>query len=92
MAAAQVQHDRAFERCLVARQFSGSAERHLTEISTPEFFKSGPPTAPPYRCAPASKNLFPAYLHGGHETPLRNETDGPASFAHYLPKSFRIER
>ena len=68
----------------------GSRNGCCRPSSTP-LASSGPP---PHRsrCAPAGKNLFPSYLHGGHETPLRNETDRRTSFGHYLPKSFRIER
>jgi len=72
--------------CFQARQ-----RADLSEISAPEFCETKSPTAQ-QDLAPANKKSFPSYLHGGHETALRNETDKPASFAHYLPKSFRIER
>ena len=38
------------------------------------------------------RKSFLSYLHGGHEAASRNEPGRSASFAHYLPKSFRIER
>ena len=39
---------------------------------------------------PQPANRFLSYLHGGHEAASRNEPGRFASFAHYLPKSFRI--
>ena len=72
--------------------FQARQRADLTEISAPEFCETNPPTAQQDLRAPTNKKSFPSYLHGGHETALRNETDEPASFAHYLPKSFPIGR
>ena len=38
---------------------------------------------------PQQAHRFLSYLHGGHEATSRNDPGRPASFAHYLPKSFR---
>jgi hypothetical protein len=87
MAAAQVQHDRACGRCLVARLFSGQAKRCLTEIRAPGFRDSNfamAPTVHPGRF-PQQEKSFPPYLHGGHEATSRNEPGQFASFADYLP-------
>jgi hypothetical protein len=61
----------------------------LTETSAPEFWHFAPGSDP--RAFPMP-HRFLSYLHGGHEAASRNEAGRPASFALYLPKSFRVAR
>jgi hypothetical protein len=72
--------------------FQVSPNADSTQINAPEFFNSGLARQRSRRMRSSKKKSFPSYLHGRHETPLRNETDRPASFAQYLPKSFSIDR
>ena len=60
----------------------------LTDIGAPEFR----PLAPAAIRGPRQRaHRFLSYLHGGHEAASRNEPGHFASFAYYLPKSFRAE-
>jgi len=47
----------------------------LQEISASEFCETWLPPAPRDLWVLAPDKSFPSYLHGGHETALRNETD-----------------
>jgi hypothetical protein len=60
----------------------------LTDISAPEFRPPAPGSDPPPH---QQAHRFLSYLHGGHEAASRNEPGDIASFAYYLPKSFRAE-
>ena len=59
----------------------------LTEISASEFW----PWHRAANLALPDAHRFPSYLHGGHEAASRNEAGRFASFAYYLPKSFRAK-
>ena len=41
---------------------------------------------------PQQAHRFLSYLHGGYEATSRNDPGRLASFAYYLPKSFRSKR
>jgi hypothetical protein len=70
--------------------FQTPAASSLTQISAAGFVIRTRPMNSSQRSWRRSRKSFLTYLHGGHETALRNDPGRRASFDHYLPKSFRI--
>ena len=52
---------------------------------------SAPGNRAAIRALPQRAHRFLSYLHGGYEAASRNEAGRYASFAYYLPKSFRAK-
>jgi hypothetical protein len=60
----------------------------LTEIRAPEILARREQRS---ARLPTGAHPFLSYLHGGYEAAPRNDAGRSASFAHYLPKSFRAK-